>query len=28
MIEGENSEGVYDFRDVLRMVNVEDKTPT
>ncbi|MBM3291174.1 hypothetical protein FJY84_00685 [Candidatus Bathyarchaeota archaeon] len=27
MIEGENSEGVYDFRDVLRMVNVEDKTP-
>ncbi len=27
MIEGENSEGVYDFRDVLRMVNVENKTP-
>jgi formate dehydrogenase major subunit len=27
MIEGENSEGVYDFRDVLRMVNVENQTP-
>jgi len=27
MIEGEDSPGVWDFREVLRLVNVEDKTP-
>ncbi|MBN1682876.1 FAD-dependent oxidoreductase [Candidatus Bathyarchaeota archaeon] len=27
MIEGENTPGVYDFRDILHSVNVENKTP-